>query len=146
MKEIRHRTTNAVLAEVPGDTLAGGNLAWMNLRGADLWDADLRGADLSDDTVMPGGETWRVYREVVVYDLLRAGGRTVREIAEAGAWDCHAWENCPMAVAFGVHGPDDVPALYAPRVKEFVALFDADLLGPWVLVAALAREQAEQAP
>ena len=60
--------------------------------------------------------------------LLMAGGKEVRMILESGAWRCNSWDNCPMAVAFEVHSPEDIPALYQPRVDQFVQMFDAGLI------------------
>ena len=44
--DIKHKTTGAVLATVPGETLIGADLRGANLRGANLSKADLRGASL----------------------------------------------------------------------------------------------------
>ena len=58
--------------------------------------------------------------------LLVAGGKTLAEVA--AAWDCHSWDNCPMAMAFSCHHIEEVPILFRPRVAQFVQLFDAKLL------------------
>ena len=105
-----------------------------NLRGADLskaylgvanlrW-ADLSGAKNADSVILETGETLKVYREKVVPELLAAGGHKV----SSKAWDCHSWDNCPMAQAFDIHNTEDAPLLLRPRVEQFVRLFDARLI------------------
>ena len=102
--------------------LGGADLGGADLGGADLGGADLEGANL------PTGETWEAYLAEVVPALLTAGGRTLRQVLDSGAWQCHDWDNCPVAVAFGVRGLDGVPALHRPRAAQFVQLFDNGLI------------------
>jgi hypothetical protein len=128
--------------------LRGADLCWANLRDAYLHRADLREADLFgakniDSMVMPDGLTFAEYKRDVVPALLTAGGKTLDEIREAGAWDCHEWSNCPMHVAFGVYHTTEMVgpfAIYRQRADEFIQFFDAGLIpAPWEPVAALAR-------
>ena len=132
-------------ADLSGADLSGADLSGANLRGADLSGADLRGADLSgakniDSMTMPDGLTFAEYTRDVVPALLTAGGKTLDDIREAGAWDCHDWANCPMHVAFGVNHTSEMVgpfAIYRPRAEEFVQLFDAGLIpAPWGPVAS----------
>lgn len=62
--------------------------------------------------------------------LLAAGGKPLDSFEKA--WQCHSWENCPMAHAFDVTDEKDTPLLLHPRVRQFVQLFDAKLI-PWPL-------------
>jgi len=87
---------------------------------ADLCGADLRYADL------PTSEKWEVYLSEVVPALLQVGGKTIAEVT--AGWDCHSWDNCPMALAFNVHNSADAPALYRPRIEQFIQFFDANLI------------------
>ena len=137
-----------------------GHLAWLASQGrptcyavpdgaepvrADLSGANLRGADLSgakniDSMTMPDGLTFAEYTRDVVPALLTAGGKTLDDIREAGAWDCHDWANCPMHVAFGVNHTSEMVgpfAIYRPRAEEFIQFFDAGLIpAPWGPVAS----------
>ncbi len=132
--EITHRWSGAVLLSVEAGSLPLALEA--GVRGADLWSANLRGADLrganlrdaknADSVRLDTGETLREYIDTVLPALLTAGGKRVEDVA--AAWECHTWENCPMAVAFGVTSEEQVPALYRPRARQFVQLFDANLL------------------
>jgi uncharacterized protein YjbI with pentapeptide repeats len=119
---------NLVGADLRGANLEGANLEGADLRGADLRGANLRGAKFSETTVMPNGETWREYLEFVVPQLCMAGGKPLEAVACSEHWDCHDWNNCPMAAAFDIHNEDEAPILLRPRVKEFVQLFDAKLI------------------
>jgi hypothetical protein len=131
-----------------GAKLRGAKLRGVKLRGADLRGANMREANLSmakniDSMVMPDGLTFADYKRDVVPALLTAGGKTLDEIREAGAWDCHEWSNCPMHVAFGVYHTSEMVgpfAIYRQRAYEFIQFFDAGLIpAPWEPVAALAR-------
>jgi hypothetical protein len=140
-------------ADLSGASLRGASLRGADLRGVDLSEADLRGvhlrdADLTgakniDSMVMPDGLTFAEYKRDVVPALLTAGGKTLDEIREAGAWDCHDWSNRPMHVAFGVNHTSEMVgpfAIYRQRACEFIQFFDAGLIpAPWEPVAALAR-------
>ena len=63
-------------------------------------------------------------------DRQLAGWPEIKKYFEevAAAWECHQWENCPMAVAYDIRGPDEAPVLVRPWVRLFVQLFDAKLL------------------
>ena len=125
-------------ADLSGADLDGANFSRVDLSGSDLrgatlwkanlWRADLRGAHLSgadfSGAILPTGETWEAYCAEVVPALLAAGGHLV----SPEAWNCHDWQNCPMAEAFGVSSPDDTPLLYRPRIAQFTQFFDAGLL------------------
>jgi len=119
-----------------GIELSYANLSYANLSGAALRGADLRGANLcganlrgaAGDFIIPDGIRFSAYLKEVVPALLTAGGKSIQQIVEAKAWDCHSWDNCPMAVAFSVHSIDDVPLLYQPRAQEFIQFFDAGLI------------------
>ena len=128
-------------ADLRGANLRGANLSGANLSGADLTGANLRGAKNIDSMVMPDGLTFAEYTRDVVPALLTAGGKTLDEIREAGAWDCHEWSNCPMHVAFGVNDTSEMVgpfAIYRQRADEFIQFFDAGLIpAPWEPVAAL---------
>jgi uncharacterized protein YjbI with pentapeptide repeats len=105
------------------------NLRGANLGGANLRGANLRGAKNAETARLDTGETLAHYIRDVMPALLTAGGKTVEEVA--AAWDCHDWDNCdncPMAIAFGVHSAEDTPVLLQPRVRQFVQLYDARLL------------------
>jgi hypothetical protein len=110
----------------------GASLVGANLVGANLTGANLTGANNLPDFTMPDGMKFSQYKREVVPALLAAGGKSLEDIRAAGAWECHSWKNCPMAIAFGVNGIENVPPLYRARAKEFVQLFDAKLLpAPW---------------
>jgi uncharacterized protein YjbI with pentapeptide repeats len=115
-------------ASLYGASLDGASLNGANLYGASLYGANLYGAKLSETTVMPNGETWKKYLSEVMPALLVAGGLTMAQVCDPAHWNCHDWNNCPMAAAFGVESEDQTPALLRPRVREFVQLFDAKLI------------------
>ena len=117
------RDANLSAADLGGADLRDADLRDANLRGADLRDANLGGANLGG-AWLSTGERWRDYIGKVVPALIAAGGHPVPE----EAWECHTWENCPMAHAFGVQSLDDIPVLFKPRVEQFVQLHDARLL------------------
>jgi hypothetical protein len=60
--------------------------------------------------------------------LLTAGGVPIRRILDAGAWDCHQWNNCPLHVAFGVDGVEQLPGHLQGEGRRFLALFDNKFL------------------
>ena len=121
-------------ADLTGAHLTGAHLTDANLTGANLRGADLTGAD---NLRLPTGETWIEYLTETVPALLQAGGKPLTDFAKA--WECHSWDNCPMAHAFDGHGIEDVPILLRPRAKQFIQLFDAHQI-PWPLPT---REQME---
>jgi hypothetical protein len=124
---IKNRWTGEVLLTVEKDALAYADLKGACLTGADLTGADLKGASLTGAS-LPTGERWETYLSEVVPALLTAGGCTIQNILDASAWQCHSWGNCPMAMAFGVHGFECTPLLLRPRVTEFIMLFDARII------------------
>lgn len=119
-------------ALMAGADLRGADLCGANLRGADLRDADLRDADLcgAENLRLPTGETWDEYLTVTVPALLTAGGQSLESFAEH--WQCHTWDNCPMAHAFRGASLEDVPVLLRPRAEQFIQFFDANHI-PWPL-------------
>jgi hypothetical protein len=123
---------NLVGAHLEGAHLEGAWLEGAWLEGAHLEGTHLEGAHLEgthlEGAWLPTGETWREYLDHVVPALLTTGGNSIAQIVESGAWQCHSWDNCPMAIAFNVHKPDDCPILLRPRVRQFVQLFDAGLI------------------
>src|SRR5882757_2856144 len=114
-------------ANLRSANLSSANLSSANLSSADLSYANLSYANLDDSTPIDTGETWKEYKEQTVPALLIAGGKALRDVIEQ-SWDCHSWENCPMAVAFDVHKVEDVPILYRPRAEQFIRYFDAKML------------------
>ena len=98
-----------------------------NLTGANLTSADLTGADLTR-AWLTTGELWETFLAEVVPALLTAGGMSLFQIIERGAWECHDWTGCPLREAFGAHSLSEVPMLYRPRAEQFLPLFDAKLI------------------
>ena len=120
-------------ANLNGANLSGANLSYADLNGANLRDADLTGADLNGadlngadlrNVYLRKGLKWERYLSEIVPALLTAGGKTLEEVVTQ-SWDCHSWENCPMAVAFSVHTIADIPPLYKREAELFVMFFDA---------------------
>lgn len=99
-----------------------------NFRSALLNTARLRGIELSDDTTLPNDMAWGTYKREFVPTLLVAGGRALKDILTPKVWNCHNWDNCPMAAAFNTHGLSGVPLLYCHSASEFITYFDAELL------------------
>lgn len=60
--------------------------------------------------------------------LLTAGGRALTDILTPKVWNCHNWDNCPMAAAFNTTGLFRVPLLHQHAAEEFITYFDAELL------------------
>ena len=112
-------------ADLSGAYLSGAYLSGANLSGANLSGANLSGADLSG-AVMPEGYKWETYLVEVVPALCTAGGKALATVA--AAWNCHSWDNCPMAVAFDVHDMSKIPPLYRAEAERFVRLFDCGLI------------------
>jgi hypothetical protein len=113
-----------------GAILSGANLSSANLRAANLSDANLSrailiGAILSGETILDTGESFAVYQAETLPQLLLAGEKGIKAIV---AWGKHQWTDCPMHVAFSVNSVDEAPALLRPRIRQFVQLFDAELL------------------
>jgi hypothetical protein len=104
-----------------------------NLTNADLCNANIENAGLTNSIItmgcrLPSGHSWETYLTTIVPALLKAGGRTINEILDLGAWNCHDWANCPAAVAFGVNQLSRIPLLYQKMVQEFILFFDAGLI------------------
>ena len=108
--------------------LSGAVLSGAVLSGAVLSGADLKGASIEKNTIIETGETWGRYLNEVLPALLTAGGRTLTEVLTPQHWDCHSWQNCPMAAAFATHNIDGVPLLLKPRAEQFIRYFDAKLI------------------
>ena len=139
-------------ADLRGADLRGADLNWADLRGAGLRGADLRGASLGGadlrgadlgganfnwadlvgatltNCILPTGETFEDYINLVVPELLKAGGKSIKEIIATGCWKCNSWNNCPMHEAFDVCSFLDTPILLRPRIEQFIQLFDAGLI------------------
>ena len=98
------------------------------LYGAILEGANLEGAILSDKTIIETRETWKQYLAEVVPALLTAGGRELQQVLKPEHWNCHSWENCPMAVAFNTTGITGIPVLLRPRADQFIRYFDAGVI------------------
>jgi hypothetical protein len=126
------RSADLQSANLRSADLRSADLQYANLRSADLRSANLQSADLQyanlRSAIIPTGESWTDYLGQVVPALLAAGGKSIEQIVAAGAWDCHSWENCPMACAFAIKKETDAPILLRPRVQQFVQFFDAKLI------------------
>ena len=120
------RGANLREADLRDANLGGADLRDADLGGANLRDADLGGADLvgAKNLRLPTGETWEEYLSETVPALLTAGGKKLDEVATEEVWNCHSWDNCPMALAFGVHAIAQIPPLYRQQASQFVSLFD----------------------
>ncbi len=108
--------------------LDGANLYGANLDGANLDGANLDGAKISPSTRIETGETWKEYLEQVLPALLTAGGKALSDVVTKENWDCHTWDNCPMASAFASKDINGVPILLRPRANQFIKFFDAKLI------------------
>ena len=129
IRDIRRWDTNAVIwsgeAETVKDALHAALAAGASGYRAYLVGANLVGANLGDAKNMrlPTGETWDEYLSITVPALLTAGGKSLESFAEH--WQCHTWDNCPMAHAFDVKSPGDVPLLFRPRAEQFIQFYDS---------------------
>ena len=133
---------NLSRADLSGANLSRANLFGANLFRANLSRADLFGANLSranlsranlsgaKDLRLPTGETWTEYLTVTVPALLTAGGKSLDSFGPH--FQCHSWDNCPMAYAFDTHDLSGVPLLLRPRAEQFIGFFDAKQI-PWPL-------------
>ncbi len=130
-------------ADLGGADLRGANLGGANLRGANLVGANLRGANLgrAENVRLPTGETLNEYFAETVPALLTAGGKSLESFKEH--WECHSWDNCPIAHAFDVNELRSVPLLLRPRADQFVMLFDAKQI-PWDVIQAAIGKAAAQ--
>jgi hypothetical protein len=120
-------------ASLNGASLNGANLNRANLDGAslnraNLDGASLDGASLNGATIIETGETWKQYLSEIVPALLIAGGRALADVLTREHWDCHSWENCPMAAAFSTKSVSGVPLLLKPRADQFIRYFDSKLI------------------
>jgi uncharacterized protein YjbI with pentapeptide repeats len=138
------RGANLVRANLDGANLDGANLDGANLRGANLRGANLVRAN-GRPVRLSTGETWDEYLTETLPALLVAGGKSLESFAEH--WQCHSWENCPMAHAFSATDLMTVPILFRPRADQFIQFFDANLI-PWPLPTkedlVKQREEAQQ--
>ena len=125
--EIKSRCEGKVLFELETDSLRLCLEAAVKSK-ANLSGANLYGANLDGKLRLPTGETWDQYLTETVPALLVAGGRRFEDVATAEVWGWHAWDNCPMAIAFGVHSLEDIPIMYRPRADQFIQFFDAKLI------------------
>ncbi len=126
------RDADLQCADLRGADLSEANLWGANLRGADLQGANLGGAclqlaGLSNNTVLPTGQTWPEYLADLPA-LLTAGGKRLHEVATPEVWSCHSWKNCPMRVAFDAKCFVDVPEPWRAQAELFVTLFDTNLI------------------
>ena len=129
-------------ADLTDADLTGADLTCAYMLYTDLTDADLSGADLTGailigtslsdanltGATLPNGETFEYFVEHTVPRLLTAGGKPLEEVASSGNWDCHNWDNCPIAVAFRTNNTAGVPEEYRDDAGLFIALFDAGLI------------------
>jgi uncharacterized protein YjbI with pentapeptide repeats len=133
-------------ADLSDASLSYSNLSYANLRGASLRGASLHLADLKGANLgracLPDGYSFETYLEEIVPALLAAGGRNPDTFIST-AWECHTWQNCPMAEAFGVDSLDKIPLLYRREAEFFVQLFDAGLI-PKPSLTRLGEESERQ--
>src|SRR2546421_621057 len=123
-------------ANLRSANLTSANLSSADLRSADLRSANLASANLSKETILDTQETWHEYISDVVPALLQAGGKALADLKES--FNCHSWDNCPIAVALNIHSSDDAPPLLKPRVRQFVNWFDAGCI-KWEMIAPKAQ-------
>ena len=146
------RGANLGGADLRGANLGGADLRGANLGDADLRDADLRGANLGGANLrdanlggaknfrLPTGETWDEYLAITVPALLVAAGKTLESFVEH--WECHTWDNCPIAHAYDVRDISGVPLLLRPRAEQFVQFFDSKQIAWSVIQAAIDKQKA----
>jgi hypothetical protein len=115
-------------ANLSGASLNGASLNGASLDRANLSGASLNGASLRWATIIETGETWRVYLSQVLPQLLTSGGKTLADTLLPIHWNCHDWNNCPLAAAFDTKGIEGVPILLRPRAEQFIRYFDAGLI------------------
>jgi hypothetical protein len=121
-------SVNLYRANLNGANLNRANLDGASLDGASLNGANLDGASLNGATIIETGETWKQYLSEIVPALLIAGGRALADVLTREHWDCHSWENCPMAAAFSTKSVSGVPLLLKPRADQFIRYFDSKLI------------------
>ena len=118
-----------IRANLTGANLQGANLRDANLHGANLQDANLRGAYLQGANLhganMPDGRTYEQWQADPLAGLCAEPEARNRAIA---AWGAHTWQDCPLTMGMGIHGPHEAPAEKRPLVATFVALFDGGQL------------------
>ena len=133
------RGADLSLANLREADLRSANLNNANLRGADLRRANLNGTNFSDanltSTILPNGQIYAEYLKTLP-KLFTATGRKFEEIVTKDHWNCHHWDNCPMAVVFSVRSLSEIPATWRQRVKDFITYFDARML-PFEIVIKL---------
>ena len=122
-------------ADLTGAQLTGANLTCANLHEAILAGATLIGAHLSESNLVRAdltgahlttNGTWEDYITTDVPALLTAGGKSWRDLQSH--WDCHDWDSCPIAYAFGVYALYEVPDKWRAQAAQFIALFDNRLI------------------
>ena len=128
---------NLTGADLRGADLTGAYMLYTNLYGANLTEANLTGASLIEISLiwatltgatLPNGETFEYFVEHTVPRLLTAGGKPLEEVASRGNWNCHSWDNCPIAVAFRTNNTAGVPEEYRDDAELFITLFDSGLI------------------
>ena len=118
--EERFRLRAAVEISIKG----GASLDRANLYGANLYDANLTGAYLHG-AIMPDGRTYEQWQADPLAGLCAEPEARNRAIA---AWGAHTWQDCPLTMGMGIHGPHEAPAEKRLLVATFVALFDGGQL------------------
>ena len=111
-------------ANLAGAYLTGAYLHGANLRDANLRDANLAGANLAG-AIMPDGRTYEQWQADPLAGLCAEPEARNRAIA---AWGAHTWQDCPLTMGMGIHGPHEAPAEKRLLVATFVALFDGGQL------------------
>jgi hypothetical protein len=69
----------------------------------------------------------RAFVNADLISLLSAGGR-IEEALKPEHWECHEWQNCPMAAAFGVVNLDQIPSKWRDKAEFFARQFDCGLI------------------
>ena len=113
-------------ADLRSTNLIGADLTGANLIKAYLTDADFSGANLTT-TILPNGQIYEEYLKTLP-ELFTATGRKFEEIVTKDHWNCHQWNNCPMAAVFEVCSLQDIPAIWQEKAQDFITYFDARML------------------
>ena len=69
----------------------------------------------------------RAFVNADLIPLLSAGGR-IEEALKPEHWECHEWQNCPMAAAFGVVNLDQIPSKWRDKAEFNARQFDCGLI------------------
>jgi hypothetical protein len=75
----------------------------------------------------------------IVPRLFAFGGRLEAALSPV-VWECHDWTNCPMAVAFGVTDVLQIPEELAPRIMQFVVLYDRGMISRLAILTACRKK------